>query len=133
VKRSYHTLEKSSARVICKWGEPYVITQSPKLLYKPLAPPLQSDRSGRKAVFNVSDALVQNLPNQPAKAVSDGPNRFVISQAGRQTPEDDLQMTALFLDSGVCKLVGSRRIARLPLAARPALHVGNQTAVQFGS
>jgi hypothetical protein len=110
VKRSYHTLENSPGGVACKRGELYVITQSPKLLYQPLAPPLQSDRTRRKAVFNISDALVQNLPNQPAEAVSDGPDRFVISQPGRQTPEDDLQMTALFLDSGVRKLVSAREV-----------------------
>src|SRR5215510_13587969 len=47
---------------------------------------------------------MQDLPNQAAQSVGDGPNRSLIAQAGQQTAEHGLKMASLGPDRCVRRL-----------------------------
>src|ERR1700719_4481584 len=57
------------------------------------------------AVFLVADAVVQDLPHQPAEAVRNGPDSLLIGQAGFEAAKDDLKNTSFDFHCGMGRLV----------------------------
>ena len=47
------------------------------------------------ALFDVMNAFVQDLPNKPAEAVSDGPYGGLVAESRQEAPKDGLEMCAL--------------------------------------
>ncbi|HZD95567.1 MAG TPA: hypothetical protein VE133_14990, partial [Candidatus Sulfotelmatobacter sp.] len=48
---------------------------------------------------------MQDLPNQTAEPMGDGPDGGLIAQPGQQTPEHHLKVAAFLLDGSVRRLV----------------------------
>ena len=91
----------------------------------------------RGTAFFIAHSLVQNLPNETAQAVSNGPDRLLVFQARLQALKDYFKNASLHLDGGVCGLIeepaqsavafGRTATARLPGAdflARANSHPG---------
>ena len=49
--------------------------------------------------------VMQDLPDETAETMGNGPDGGLIAQAGQQTPEQRLKVTAFFADSGMRRLV----------------------------
>jgi hypothetical protein len=48
---------------------------------------------------------VKNFPDQPAKAVGNGPDRFGVSHPGRQASENNLKLAIFLSNRGVSELI----------------------------
>ena len=57
------------------------------------------------ALFYIVDAFVQDLPDHPANAMSDGPYGRLIAEPGQQSTEDGLEMGTLASGCRVSRLV----------------------------
>src|SRR5882762_1023123 len=57
------------------------------------------------ALLDKSNAFMQDLPNQAADPMGDGPDGGLIAQPGQQTPEHNLKVTAFLLHGSVRRLV----------------------------
>ena len=78
----------------------------------------------RGTAFFIAKSLVQNLPNETAQAVRNGPDRLLVFQARLQALKDHFKNASLPLDCGVCGFIeqpaqsavafGRTATARLP-------------------
>ena len=59
----------------------------------------------RGTTFFIAHSLVQNLPDETAQAVRNGPDRLLIFQARLQALKDHFKNASLHLDGGVCGLI----------------------------
>ena len=69
------------------------------------------------ARFDQSCALVQDVPNDNADPVSDGPNRFHISETDDQASKDRLQMTTVGPGCGLSSLTEQAAQEAVPFGA----------------
>ncbi len=58
----------------------------------------------RFTVLNVTLSLVQNVPNDAAETMTDGPHCFCIAETDDEAAEDSLKMTVFGSGSRLCSL-----------------------------
>src|ERR1700682_5799678 len=88
---------KSTVGLSWEQGKFHLLTEPAQLGNKFVAPSLGSHWICQKAKFDVSNTLVQELPNQSAHTVGDGPNCFLIPQTRHQSTEYFLKIAPLVL------------------------------------
>ncbi len=82
-----------------------LIAQSAKTARQSLGALAFGPGRGFAAGLHEAHSLMQNLPDQTAQAVGNGPDRALVAETRQQTTEHGLEMAAVFLDRGVGRLI----------------------------
>jgi hypothetical protein len=84
-----------------------------------LNPVFQPERIGLISLFDVLDAFMEDLPDQPAEPVGGRPDGFAVSQAYDKTAVEFLKKKLpLVRTAALAAWLSKRRIVRLPLGER---------------
>jgi hypothetical protein len=75
-------------------GDGYLIAKLAKCSRQHLSALLLFSGCDFGALLDEAQAFMQDLPNETTKPMSHGPDGGLIAQAGQQTPEHDLKVTA---------------------------------------
>ena len=73
---------------------------------------------GFYTLFDEANSLMQDLPDDAAEPIGDGPNGRLIAQSRQQTPEHRLEITAFLPGRSVGRLFSTRRRYLFPFAER---------------
>ena len=82
-----------------------VVTEIPECLRELGGALAYGLRVGAESSFLISNALVQNLPCQPAEPIGDGPDRLVVPKPPDEAPVQSFKNAAFGLDRGVGHLI----------------------------
>jgi len=85
------------------------IAEFPKSLSEFLGATFSGHRIGVRALFDISYAVVEDLPGEFTEPMSDGPDSALITKPGQEAAEERLKMASLLFDGGMRACVRSLR------------------------
>ena len=99
-------------------SDPDVVTELAKCSCQRPRAVLAQSRIGFYTLFDEANSLMQDLPDDAAEPIGDGPNGRLIAQSRQQTPEHRLEITAFLPGRSVGRLFSTRRRYLFPFAER---------------
>ncbi len=86
------------------WGERDRVSEFAQLLTELLDAALLCLRVGFDALLDLTDSIVEDLPDQSTEPVGDRPNGAFVTESRRQPPEDGLEVATLLLHRRLSRL-----------------------------